>query len=283
MSRREPTIELPPDAVGNIGWRQGPLMAPHATELLAVFGLCLDHQTGARQAISCQPGMHLIRECLGDERRCVDTHRRRVELGLHMALRRNRSCVGWAFVEPRCQPVGEQAVRTEPGDHVGGRNLGNPFEGPQTESPQEIDQRLAVGQRSTPTTKSRDGQRAEETRTRSGVDQMEPFAEKLLIGSEARREEPIGNPDPARERRRALVHSELTGEGGVGVGRHQLDEGTIASEVSRRPTGRERTTAGLENFDTRGEFLESSNDGLETPRITVRVVFEHLETRTSCL
>jgi len=47
--------------------------------MLAMLGLCFDDETSTRQAVGRQTRVHLIGQCLRDERCGVDAHRRRVE------------------------------------------------------------------------------------------------------------------------------------------------------------------------------------------------------------
>ena len=68
----DPTVELPPDPLGQRGGRERAFVTPRPGQVLAVLGLGFDDDLGAREPTLLQPGQEPVGQPLRRERGLVD-------------------------------------------------------------------------------------------------------------------------------------------------------------------------------------------------------------------
>jgi hypothetical protein len=142
---RQPSLQLPPHPVQDVDGRQHPGVPPAPHRLLAVLREDLQLEAGAGQAVRGEVADELLGRAAGGERHGVDPVDRRLEIQGDGELDRRTPAGDRALVPPAGLPVRPRARRTEAGQHVAGRELGERAERADAEAAQQVDQRGRAG------------------------------------------------------------------------------------------------------------------------------------------
>src|SRR5690606_7321555 len=142
---REPAVQLPAHAVGEVGGAGGDVQAPGAGQLGAVLGAGEHLDAPAHDAAALQPLGELLGQGAGGEGGDVGAGGGRVEVGAHGDVRRGAGGRGPGDAPAAGGGVGEQPGGAEGGGEAAGGQAREPPEGAQPEPAQKVGELAQLG------------------------------------------------------------------------------------------------------------------------------------------
>ena len=238
---------------------------PRPLAALAVLGLDQDHHPGAHPPVGGEPGDELVGESLHHEHDRLELLDRLVEGMLDPPSGMGIDRRGRAQIGPSGEPVGVQADRAEPRQHVACVERRQPTERADAEPHEQVDQLgIDLAQLAQPA----DRQRFDELGRASGGDDRARVGRRraAIRAAIAEADRPSAMPTPIGPHR------------SHGDDRHDpLGERMVAAEVARRAAGGDAQPPWFDDLDARCHVGDRPHDRLELAGVAVGVAFEHLQ------